>query len=122
MTISLGGERLPKQRSVFTWVMLVKCCFPVKMAEDPGVSRRLPRGTDRSLEGPLCSSHCGGISSRADVSFGFEGHYIWGLARMKVAGGDGPEHHAVHGVGVGQKQETGSTAKPGAPHNITGGR
>ena len=62
----------------------VKSCFRVKIAEDPRRFTAIPRGTDRWKDLYAQRTAVERINSRLDVSFGFERHYIRGLARMKV--------------------------------------
>lgn len=62
----------------------VKSCFRVKMAEDPRRFTAVPRGTHRWKDLYAQRTAVERINSRLDVSFGFERHYIRGLARMKV--------------------------------------
>ena len=62
----------------------VKSCFRVKMAEDPRRFTAIPRGTNRWKDLYARRTAVERINSRLDVSFGFERHYIRGLARMKV--------------------------------------
>jgi hypothetical protein len=62
----------------------VKSCLRVKMSEDPRRFTAIPRGTHRWKDLYARRTAVERINSRLDVSFGFERHYIRGLARMKV--------------------------------------